>query len=353
MKPTNFKALLFAGIALMSFAACNDDDDNSNEFAVYDVNFCIEHDKLFDAFIDDASLGGNNFANILRDDVLVSNFIYDSKGILCEKVDTIIRYGTAFSFSDSLQYGNYSVISMVRFMHTDWEHADLENWIIPQSPNWVVSGEESLQTFAVEEDGILRQADATLGLTYTKLRVDNNKEVNISVTPITSLLTMKINVTWQGDEKKQYKNVDTLELIHKPGYLEQVKWDGDLTFKHLEEGKYRRYCIIDPSYYGNRSNAVVEHTAVPPRSDFSIYPYVHYMDTDSWQEFPDMASEPINLEPNKQYLLTYRLLDSKVVIEEMPKTKAFSTWDENETCIQHWDIEDGKVSLKRNLVPHQ
>lgn len=332
------KNLMLAGIVPLLFAAC-EKEGKVDESAVYDIAFSVKHDKLFDAFVDDATYGGDNFAELSWGKATnVSNYIYNDEGVLCARIDTVLTFGTSLDFSQSLPYGEYSVISAVHFNYFIWE-------------NWLISGEESLQTFAIESNYYLRAEEyATLGLTLTKVKANANKTVDISVTPITSLLTIRTDVTWSGDDEKVFENIDTLEIISEPFISDRITWDERLVINDEEEQGYL-YCYysIDPSYYGTMAHAVVGKQAVLPRTDVSFYPCVHYKDIDSWEYREEDAAKPVQLESNKQYYVTYKLLNSKVEVKEITRTRAVDTQESNVIQLEHWDIEDGTIRLKRNV----
>lgn len=332
------KNLMLAGIVPLLFAAC-EKEGKVDESAVYDIAFSVKHDKLFDAFVDDATYGGDNFAELSWGKITnVSNYIYNDEGVLCARIDTVLTFGTSLDFSQSLPYGEYSVISAVHFNYFIWE-------------NWFVSGEESLQTFAIESNGYAGAEEyGTLGLTLTKVKANANKTVDISVTPITSLLTIRTDVTWSGDNEKVFENIDTLEIISEPFISDRITWDERLVINDEEEQGYL-YCYysIDPSYYGTMAHAVVGKQAVLPRTDVSFYPCVHYKDIDSWERREEDAAKPVQLESNKQYYVTYKLLNSKVEVKEITRTRAVDTQESNVIQLEHWNIEDGTIRLKRSV----
>lgn len=333
--------LILAGIALMSLAACSDDDENRvDKSAVYDVSFSVTHDKLFDSFTDDATYGGDNFEELSYELSNVSNYIYDAEGILCARIDTTLWYGEPLEFTQSLPYGNYFVISAVYFDYLFW-------------PEWQISGEESLHTFMIERIGHMGIEEyGTLGLVFNKVEVNADKMVNISVTPITALLTVRADVNWDFNTDKAFENIDTLEIASEPAFFDQVTWNNQLTVSDkVMEGYYRRIMNIEPNYYGTITKAVVSKQAILPRKEITFYPQVHYIDTDSWEYRKEEISEPIQLESNKQYYITYKLLESKVEVKEITKTRAAGMEDPDVIPIKQWNIEEGKIRLNRCAIP--
>lgn len=331
--------LMLVSITLLSFTACDKDDEGGNdESVVFDVSFSVKHDKLFDAFTNDATYSGDNFEELSWKTVNVSNYIYDDEGTLCARIDTVLNYGASLDFTQSLPYGNYSVISAVYFDYLFW-------------PEWQISGESSLHTFMIEQVGYLGIEEyGTLGLVFNKVKVDADKTVNISVTPITALLTIRADVNWDFNTDKVFENIDTLEIISDPAIYGQVSWNNQLTASNeVMEGYYRRFMSINPDYYGTITKTVVCNQAILPRKDITFYPYVHYIDTGSWDERKEEISEPIRLESNKQYYITYKLLESKVEVEEITQTRSASVGNSDAVQIEHWDIDNGTIRVNRKM----
>lgn len=295
-------------IGLMAyFTSCTDKDDVDIK---YQVDFTVSPEKVMSGF---EEYKEGDFALDTDSKVRIRALIYDMSGNLVSKTEELVNsYTTNLTFSTVLPIGEYNVITSTDVV----EGSSVSNL---SSAYWTFSSEDNLSKLTINRENLMDyMGTGTLGLSQTKVAVNEPTSVAIQVKPITAMiycLFMNFNDFKGSDFNLTYLEIDykyRMDKIINTGDA----WAFNSTSATTDKYRIASLDLTNPDY--EQSKGIYNFHAFLPEADKEFEGYVEYIYKDGKKYGETTDPNAISIESGKQYTLNFDV--SQFSMEAYPYT---------------------------------
>lgn len=276
------------------FTSCTDKDDVDIK---YQVDFTVSPEKVMSGF---EEYKEGDFTLDTDNKVRIRALVYDMSGNLMSKTEELVDdYAKNLTFSTVLPIGEYNVITS-----TDVVEGSSASNI--SSAFWSFSAEENLSKLTISRENLMDyMGNGTLGLSQTKITVNEPTSVAISVKPITAMIYCLFKNF--NDFKGTDFNLTYLEIDYKYR-IDKISNAGDTWLFNSTSATTDKYRIASldltiPDY--EQSTGIYNFHAFLPETDKEFEGYVEYIYKDGKKHGETTEASAISIESGKQYTLYF------------------------------------------------